>query len=91
MAGILLDLVDFATFGPAGLVLGLPLGALTGWILSGMLGWPLKHRWVGALLAGLYCTMPGTSFIPLGTLCGALSRFFEFPRPQPTDGDGGSP
>ena len=34
------------------------------------------------MAAAIYCTMPGTEFIPLGTLVGAFARFWESGRKE---------
>jgi hypothetical protein len=77
VAGMILDVVDLATFGPIGLFLGLPLGGLAGYWLGSALGLSRKARLGCALAGGVYCTIPGTEFIPLGTLVGAFARFRE--------------
>ena len=78
-AGLVLDLADFATFGPLGLVAGFLIGSLAGWYLTGALRFPEKWRLPATLLAGLYCTIPFTEFLPLATLIGAMSRFSQKP------------
>ncbi len=75
VAGILIDLVDFATLGPIGIYLGFLLGGLLGyWICSIYKLRPL-HRFLGALITGIYCTLPFTAFIPAATLMGAYIEF----------------
>jgi len=75
VAGLILDIVDFATFGPMGLYLGLIAGSLTGWYLARVLGIPRQWRpWLIAA-AAVYCTIPFTEFIPAATLFGAIARF----------------
>lgn len=77
VAGLILDLVDLATFGPLGFFLGIPVGLAAGYWLGTCLGLGRKHCvWI-AMVAAIYCTMPGTEFIPLGTLVGAFARFRE--------------
>ena len=78
-AGMILDLADFMTFGPIGLYLGLFVGLTVGWYLAGLLRLPKKWRVWAAWLAGLYCLVPGTEFLPVATILGGLSRFFEPP------------
>lgn len=71
VAGILLDLLDFTTLGPIGLVIGLPVGAAAGYWMASTLGVePKKRRWL-ALAAAVYCTIPFTEVLPLATLAGA--------------------
>jgi hypothetical protein len=85
-AGILLDLLDIATFGPIGLLIGLPVGAAAGWWMAGALGIEKKNRKWFALAAAVYCAIPFTELIPLATLTGACVRFKQSgrePIPEP--------
>ena len=75
IAGLIIDMVDAGTFGPIGLRLGLPIGGLAGYWLAGPMGFRGKRRLYVALAAGLYCWLPMTSVVPLGTLLGVLARF----------------
>lgn len=77
LAGLALDLVDFATFGPIGLVLGPFIGGGVGWYLSGLLRLNPRQRLITAILSGIYCMIPFTEFVPVGTLVGAFARFQE--------------
>ena len=81
MAGLLLDMADLATWGPLGLKIGLFVGALAGWMLAPSLGVPPQRRWLCALVAGVYCMLPFTAFLPLGTVLGALVRLHERSKP----------
>jgi hypothetical protein len=81
MAGFILDMVDFLTFGPIGIVLGLFVGSAVGWYLTGVLGVSKKWRVILTWLAAIYCFLPGTELIPVGTIVGALCRFFQ-PSPE---------
>lgn len=74
-AGMIIDLVDFTTIGPIGVVLGLPIGALCGHWLARKLGYGQRTSLIVALTCGLYCMFPPTSFLPLATLCGVFARF----------------
>lgn len=76
-AGLIIDLVDIATFGPVGLVLGLPVGGLAGYWMGRALGFRKRTSLWCALAAGVYCTIPGTEIIPLATIIGACVRFRE--------------
>jgi hypothetical protein len=76
-AGMIIDCVDFATFGPVGLVLGLPIGGLAGYWMGKALGLSRRASVGCAVAAGVYCTIPGTEFIPLATIVGACARFQE--------------
>lgn len=78
-AGMILDVADFATFGRIGLLCGAFVGGFVGWYLSGFLKVPREWRFCAISAAALYCVVPGTEFLPLATILGALSRFFERP------------
>lgn len=85
MAGMIIDLVDAALLGPLHLILGFPIGALAGYWMGRALGLRNKASWWCALAAGIYCSIPGTEFIPLGTIVGACVRFKESGEsPHPT-------
>ena len=77
VAGLVIDLVDLATFGPIGLFLGLPIGAFAGYWMGRALGLERKPSLLCALAAGIYCTIPGTEMLPLATLVGAFARYRE--------------
>ena len=74
VGGMILDLVDLATFGPAGLYGGFVLAALVGWWLGGQAGWSRRGRALFALGAAIYAATPATEALPLGTLVGVLMR-----------------
>ncbi len=71
LAGMLLDLLDFFTAGPIGLFAGLAVGGVGAFVLGTLYKLPLKKKLWFTLAAGVYCSMPGTAPIPLGTLVGA--------------------
>lgn len=77
VAGLIIDLVDLATFGPIGLVLGLPIGGAAGYWMGRTLGLNNQASLLCALAAGIYCTLPGTEMLPLATLVGAGARYCE--------------
>jgi len=82
LAGVLLDLLDFATYGPIGLWAGVVVGGLAGYLLARAMGF--ERRWPAAVLvAGAYCMLPFTAFVPLATVAGlALDRRLKS-RPVP--------
>lgn len=82
LAGLIIDLVDFATFGPLGLVLGFPVGGLAGYWMGRALGFDRRAALWCALAAGVYCTLPGTEILPLATILGACARFRESSTPE---------
>ena len=88
VAGIIIDLVDLATFGPIGLVLGLPIGGAAGFWMGRCLGLSKKVSLLCALAAGVYCTIPGTEMLPIATLIGAAARYFESAPKKPPEKDG---
>ena len=77
VAGMVIDVVDFATFGPIGFILGLPVGGFAGYWMGRCLGLSRRSSFFCALAAGVYCTLPFTELIPLATLVGAYVRFRE--------------
>lgn len=77
VAGLVIDFVDLATFGPIGTYLGLPIGGFAGYWMGRALGLERKPSLLCALLAGVYCMVPGTEMIPVATVVGALARYRE--------------
>lgn len=72
LGGIILDCADLATYGPMGLFTGMIVGFTVGWLISDFYGYSRKGRVVFSLLAGIYCTIPGTFFLPLATIFAIL-------------------
>ncbi len=72
LAGLVVDLADLIT--PLGLgKLGFPIGAGVGWWVGGQLGLKGSRRlWLTALGA-VYCGVPGTRLLPLGTIVGLIT------------------
>ena len=72
IAGLVVDLADFIT--PLGLgKLGFPIGAGVGWWLGGQLGLKGSRRLWLTVLGAVYCGVPGTRLLPLGTLVGLIT------------------
>ena len=72
LAGLVVDLADFIT--PLGLgKLGIPIGAGVGWWIGGQLGLRGSRRAWLIVLGAVYCGLPWTSHLPLGTLVGLIS------------------
>ncbi|MCE9614388.1 MAG: hypothetical protein K8T26_08935 [Lentisphaerae bacterium] len=76
-AGVLIDLADFVTYGPIGLMFGMLVGGTLAYVLSGFFGQPVWKRFLWALAAGLYCTIPGTEMIPLATILASAMTFWK--------------
>jgi hypothetical protein len=89
--GLILDLVDLATFGPIGLFGGWILGAAVGWWIASIYGFSKQAKITLATLAGLYCMVPFTEPIPLATIVSAIARFFEKPPQKPPENDDDNP
>jgi len=83
LGGMLLDLVDLATFGPAGLYGGFLLGGAAGWWLGHRYGLSGRQRAAMALAAAAYSATPATETLPLGTLVGGLVQVGGRPRSTP--------
>lgn len=90
LAGLALDLLDLLTVGPIGLWAGMIVGGAAGWWLAPRFGFRSDRRWICALLAGVYCTVPATSFLPVASVLTVASRlvggkFDDKPR-EPHEG-----
>lgn len=87
LGGMLLDVVDLATFGPAGLYGGFILGGAAGWWLGHRYGLGGRHRVTLALAAAAYSATPATEALPLGTLIGGLVQVVRKPSPPSEAGE----
>ena len=89
-AGIILDVLDLATFGPIGIIVGALVGGYAGWILGECEGFDRNMRISFAICAAAYMTLPFTEPIPLATILILTARFFAGPpakSPRNEDGD----
>lgn len=77
LPGLLIDLVDLLTLGPVGLAFGMIAGGAAGYWIGKQYGLPRDKRIKGCIIAGLYCAMPFTGFLPMGTIIGAYVRFHQ--------------
>lgn len=75
--GLILDLVDLATFGPIGLFGGFLMGGIVGWWVSSIYEFSARSRVMFAVLAAVYTAVPLTEPFPLATGISALARFRE--------------
>ena len=75
LVGIMIDGIDFMTMGPLGIQMGLIAGPIAAYAIASMYNMPFKYRILFAIGAGLYCTMPFTERLPLGTILGFILRF----------------
>lgn len=85
VAGLIIDFVDLATFGPIELFLGPPIGGLADYWMGRALGFSKRTALRCALIAGIYCTTPLTEFLPIATLIGACARYYESGKKQGLD------
>ena len=83
--GLILDFADLATFGPVGLVGGLVVGIAVGWWICSIYELSWEVRFLIAVIAGIYCTIPYTEMLPLATLISAIARFQPRELPAPED------
>jgi hypothetical protein len=79
-AGIILDVLDFVTFGPIGVFSGAVVGGCAGWILGAYERFDRNLRIAFAICAAAYMTIPFTEPIPVATLLVLMARFFQGPR-----------
>lgn len=84
-AGIIIDTVNLAMFGPIGLVLGPVVGGLAGWWVSSIYGFGTRGRLIVATVAAIYVTIPFTELLPLATMVAAVGRFNHAPAPARED------
>lgn len=67
LAALAVDLADFATAGPLGLVAGLFVGGLLTTLVSLSAGARFSRAALFGILGGLYCALPLTEALPLAT------------------------
>ncbi|NKB23179.1 MAG: hypothetical protein GKR87_02055 [Kiritimatiellae bacterium] len=75
LAGLLIDLLDLASFGAHGLRVGLIAGGLLGFWLCYIHKVPIWKSLLWGLAAGIYCAFPFTERLPLATLLGGYLSF----------------
>ena len=85
IAGVLIDIMDLSTFGVFGIFTGMILGGMLAYWICAIYAIPLKQRWIWVLLAGVYCTIPMTEFIPIATIAGAYVRYRHPPTLRSED------
>lgn len=70
---MLLDLADLFSLGPQALPLAVLVAAPLGWAVAAGLGCKRNGRLVSALVAGIYCLLPGMELIPAATATSLLA------------------
>lgn len=83
LAGMIIDSIDFVTLGPIGIAIGIPVGAIAGYWLGQSMSLEKNACLICAVAAGIYCTIPFTEVLPLGTMVGALVRYKDSGHPLP--------
>jgi hypothetical protein len=76
LGGMLMDLADLFSLGPQAVPLAILVAAPLGWGIAAALGLSRTWRLGSALVAGIYCLLPGMELIPAATatsLLGVLS------------------
>jgi hypothetical protein len=86
-AGIMLDVLDLATFGTVGIFVGALVGAYAGWVIGEFEGLDRDGRTALACCAALYMMIPMTEPLPIATAFSLVARFVRGPRP-PRDESG---
>jgi hypothetical protein len=79
-AGIMLDLLDLATFGMVGVFVGALVGAWAGWLIGEFEGLDRDGRVAIACCAAVYMMIPMTEPLPIATLFTLVARFMRGPR-----------
>ncbi len=77
IAALSVDLADFATAGPLGLVAGLFVGASLPGLVSFCAGAPTRRALLLALFGGLYCALPLTEALPFATMLTLLHTWLS--------------
>ncbi len=75
VAALAIDLADFATAGPIGLVAGLFVGGVLTTIVARASGATRHRALLLGLLGGIYCALPLTEAIPLATMLTLVHAF----------------
>ena len=70
---MLLDLADLFSLGPQALPLAVLVAAPLGWAVAAGRGCKRNGRLVSALVAGIYCLLPGMELIPAATATSLLA------------------
>lgn len=70
---MLLDIADLFSLGPQALPLAALVAAPLGWGVAAALGFKRNGRLVSALVAGIYCLLPGMELIPAATATSLLA------------------
>jgi len=91
LAGLVIDAIDLATFGPIGLYSGMLIGGAVGYLMAPELGFPARGRWACALMTGVYCTLPLTGFIPAAAIGAGIAHSLLGDEERPEEGDGLEP
>jgi hypothetical protein len=68
VGALLLDLADFLSLGPQGVVIGLLVGTTLGWRIAAASGLSRKWRIASAIASAVYCMVPGTELVPLASI-----------------------
>ncbi|MBX3444301.1 MAG: hypothetical protein KF774_18000 [Planctomyces sp.] len=76
-AGMIIDSIDLLTLGPIGLYAGPAIGGLAGFWLGRCLRLSGRESLLCGVIAAIYCSIPFTEVMPLGTIAGAWARFRE--------------
>ena len=70
---MLLDVADLFSLGPQALPLAVLVAAPLGWGVAAALGFKRNGRLVSALVAGIYCLLPGMELLPAATATSLLA------------------
>lgn len=73
---LMVDAVDFVSFGQVGMMLGMLVGGSLTYFFTSVYGLPVWQRLLWALAAGVYCLLPHARVIPLATIVVALTQYW---------------
>ena len=77
IGGLVIDFADLLTPGLLGIYGGMLVGITIGWLITGIYNLKPRSRLIWSLLAGIYCTIPGTFWLPIATVIGAFGRYYQ--------------
>lgn len=74
---VMVDAVDFVSFGQIGLVFGMLVGGSLTYFFTSIYGLPVWQRLAWSLAAGVYCLLPHGRVLPLATLLVAGCQYWR--------------
>ncbi|MCB1045319.1 MAG: hypothetical protein KDC35_20425 [Acidobacteria bacterium] len=83
LVGMVVDMLDLATLGPLGVMWGWLIGGVGTYVVATLNKVPPKPKLFWSVVVGLYCSIPGTSFLPVATVMMTLWKWLGHKPKQP--------